>query len=44
MHSEVFSPFCGEKLHMEHTLQAMELTEYIYATLEKIAARSLTFS
>lgn len=38
------SPFCGEKLHMQDTLQSMELTEYIYATLERIAAKNLTFS
>lgn len=29
---------------MEDTLQAMELTEYIYATLEKFAAKNLAFS
>lgn len=35
--------FCGEKLHMQGTLQAMELIEYIYTTLEKTVAKNLTF-
>lgn len=29
---------------MEDTLQAMGLTEYVYATLEKFAAKNRTFS